>query len=72
MRLKDDVDTSKRSTKPKESQKRKKALTIKNAVIHFNGREKIVNTFKTGIFRKRKQGKKLKSISYLTVSISKY
>ena len=54
------------------SKKKKKALSIKNAVIHFNGRGKILNNFKSGIFPKTKQGKKLKSISHLTVSISKY
>ena len=56
----------------KKVKKEKNALTIKNAVIHFNGRGKILSIFKSGIFPKTKQGKKLKSISYLTVSISKY
>ena len=56
----------------KKVKKEKNALTIKNAVIQSNGRGKILSIFKSGIFPKTKQGKKLKSISYLTVSISKY
>ena len=56
----------------KKVKKEKNALTIKNAVIQSNGRGKIFIIFKSGIFPKTKQGKKLKSISYLTVSISKY
>ena len=44
----------------KKVKKEKNALTIKNAVIQSNGRGKILNTFKSGIFPKTKQEKNLK------------
>ena len=38
------------------SKKRKKALTLKNA-IKLNGRQKVLNTFESGIFpQKKKKG----------------
>ena len=44
----------------KKVKKEKNALTFKNAVIQSNGRGKILNTFKSGIFPKTKQEKNLK------------
>ena len=63
IRLKDDVDIFRESAKPNESvKKEKKALTFKNAVILFNGRQKVLNDFESRIFSKGKQGKGLTSI----------
>ena len=60
IRLKDDIDIFKESTKPKESvKKEKKALTLKNPIILLNGRQKVLNAFESGIFPKIKQGKGL-------------
>ena len=51
IRLKDDIDIFKESTKPKESAKKeKKALTLNNAIILLNGRQKVLNAFEIGIF----------------------
>ena len=38
------------------------ALTIKNAIVLLNGRQKFLNAFQRGKFLKEKQGKGLKSI----------
>ena len=44
--LQTDIDIFKESAKPKESvKKEKKALTLKNATILLNGKEKILNAF---------------------------
>ena len=45
-----------------KNQSKEKTLTLKNAIILLNGRQKVPNTFESGIFPKRKQGKALKSI----------
>ena len=39
------VPAFKESTKPKQSEKKKKALTLKNAIILLNGRQKVLNVF---------------------------
>ena len=63
IRLKDDVDIFRESTKPNESvKKEKKALTFENAIILFNGRQKVLNDFESRIFSKGKQRKGLTSI----------
>ena len=49
----------KESAKPKESVKRKKALTLKNAIILLDETQKVLNAFESGIFTKGKQGKGL-------------
>ena len=60
IRLKDEIDYFKESTKPKESvRKEKKALTSKNATILLNGRQKVLNAFESGIFPKGKPKKEL-------------
>ena len=41
--------------------KEKKALTLKNAIILLNRRKKGLGAFVSGIFPKRKQGKRLTS-----------
>ena len=46
----------------KNQSKKKKALTLKNAIILLNGRQKVLNAFESGIFPKRKQGNGLTSI----------
>ena len=43
--------------------KQKKAVTLKNAIILPNGRQKVLNAFESGIFPKIKQGKGLTRIS---------
>ena len=45
------------------SWKIKKELTLKNAIILLNGRQKFLNVFESGIFQIRKQEKGLTSIS---------
>ena len=45
------------------NQKRKITLTLKNAVIPLNGRQKVLNACASGIFPKRKQREELTSIS---------
>ena len=61
--LQTDIDIFKESAKPKESvKKEKKALTLKKATILLNGKEKILNAFKSRMFAKGKQGKGLTSI----------
>ena len=48
--------------KPKESfRKEKKVITHKNATILLNGRQKVLNTFESGMLPKGKQGKGLTS-----------
>ena len=42
--------------------KKEKKKTLKNAIILLNGRSKVLNTFESAIFPKRKQGKGLASI----------
>ena len=49
----------KESAKPKESVKRKKALTLKNAIILLDETQKVLNAFESGIFPKGKLGKGL-------------
>ena len=62
--LKDNTDIFKDSTKPKETvKKEKKALTLKNAIIVLNGRQKVLNFFKSRMFPKIKRGKGLAGIS---------
>ena len=58
----DNADIFKKSAKPKEVKKEKRALTLKNPIILLNGRQKVLNAFESGIFPKRKQGKGLASI----------
>ena len=41
--------------------KENKAVTLKDAIILFNGRQHILNAFEGGIFPKGKQGKKFTS-----------
>ena len=61
IRLKDDIDILKESTKTKESiKKEKKAVTLKNAIELLNGRQKVLNAFESVIFPK--QGKVITSI----------
>ena len=62
IRLKADTDIFKESAKPKESVKKEKKITLKNATILLNGRSKVLNTFESAIFPKRKQVKGLASI----------
>ena len=63
IRLKDHIDIFKESTTPREPvKKEKKTLTIKNALMHLNGRQKALNAFESGIFAKQAQGKGLASI----------
>ena len=53
---KDDIGVFKESTKPQiKEKKEKKALTIKNATILLNGRQRVLNAFESGIFPKGKQ-----------------
>ena len=72
--MKDDIDIFKGPTKPKGSvKKEKKALTLKNTHILFNGRQKVLNAkkfFETGIFPNGKQGKGLKSILDCVAKVS--
>ena len=56
IRLKDDTDFFKESTKPKESVKKEKiALTLKNLIIFLNGRKKVFHYFESRIFPEKKQ-----------------
>ena len=41
IRLKDDIDILKESTKTKKSVKKEKALTLKNVIILLNGGQKV-------------------------------
>ena len=43
--------------------KKRHALTLKNAIILLNGRQKVLNTFKSELFPKKKQGGEVTSIS---------
>ena len=49
----------------------KKALALRNVIIPPNGRQKVINAFKTGIFPKGKQRKGLTSISHLIHCVAK-
>ena len=42
--------------------RKRKALTLKNAILLLNGRQNVLNAFEIGIFPKRKQGNGLTSI----------
>ena len=56
IRLKDDTDFFKESTKPKESVKKEKiALTLKNLIIFLNGRKKVFHYFESRISPEKKQ-----------------
>ena len=56
IKLKDYIEIFKESKKPKESvKKKKKTLNLENAIILLNGRQKVLNAFKSGIVPKRKQ-----------------
>ena len=60
IRLKDDIDIFKESSKPKEPvKKEKKEVTLTNAIILLKGRQKVINDLENGIFPKGKltQGK---------------
>ena len=52
------------------SKKRRKALTLKNAIILLNGRQKVLNAFESRIFPKGKQRKGLKTILYCAAKVS--
>ena len=55
IRLKDDIDIFKKSAKPKKSvKKEKKALTLKNAIILLNGKQKVLTGFESETFPKPK------------------
>ena len=45
-----------------QSEKEKKALTLKNVIILLNGKQKVFNDFESGIFPKGKQWKGLTCI----------
>ena len=70
IRLKNDTDIFKESTKPKSVQKRN-ALTFKNPIKFLNGRCKFHNAFESGVFPKGKQGKGLKSILNYVAGMAK-
>ena len=56
IRLKDDIDIFKESSKPKEPvKKEKKEVTLTNAIILLKGRQKVINDLENGIFPKGKQ-----------------
>ena len=60
----DDIEIFKESIKIKEPvKKEKKALTLKSAIILFNGRQKVLNDFESGISPIRRQSQGLTSIS---------
>ena len=60
----DDIEIFKESIKIKESvKKEKKTLTLESAIILFNGRQKVLSDFESGIFPIRKQSEGLTSIS---------
>ena len=46
-------------------------ITLTNAVILLNGRQKIINAFENGICLKEKQGKGFTSISYRVACVTK-
>ena len=72
IRLKDDINIFKESTKPKESiRKEKKALTLKNVIILLNGRQKLLHDFESGMFPTGKQEKRHINISYRIASVGK-
>ena len=72
IRLKDDINIFKESTKPKESiRKEKKALTLKNVIILLNGRQKLLHDFENGMFPTGKQEKRHINISYRVASVGK-
>ena len=54
----DNADIFKKSAKPKEVKKEKRALTLKNPIILLNGRQKVLNAFESGIFPKKKTRKR--------------
>ena len=55
IRLKDDTDFFKESTKPKESVKKEnKAPTLKKVIIPLNGKQKVLNDFENKILSKMK------------------
>ena len=54
-----------------QSKKKKKALTLKNAIILLNGRQKVFKAFENGIFPKIKQGKGFTSILDRVARIAK-
>ena len=53
IRLKDDINILQNE---KNQSKKEKAVTLKNAVVFLDGRQKVINAFEYGIFPKRKQG----------------
>ena len=58
------MEIFKESIKIKESvKKEKKTLTLESAIILFNGRQKVLSDFESGIFPIRKQSEGLTSIS---------
>ena len=52
IRLKDDINILQNE---KNQSKKEKAVTLKNAVVFLDGRQKVINAFEYGIFPKRKQ-----------------
>ena len=64
VKLKNDSDIFRKSTKPKESVKNeRRALTLKNGITLLNARQKVLNAFESGLFSKGKQRKRLTSVS---------
>ena len=63
MRLKDDIDIFKKSTKPQKSvKKEKKTLLLRNEIIFLIEWQKVLNAFESGIIQKGKQERGLASI----------
>ena len=54
-----------------QSENKIKALTLKNAIILLNERQKGLNAFEKGIFPKRKQGKGLTRILDCVAQVAK-
>ena len=73
IRLKDDIDIFKDSTKPKVSvEKEKKIQTLKNKIILLNRRQKVLNTFESRIFPIRKQEEELANILACVARVSRF
>ena len=63
MRLKDDIDIFKKSTKPQKSvKKEKKHYFLEMKIIFLIEWQKVLNAFGSGIIQKGKQGRGLASI----------